>query len=390
MQFNFLLGEIMPRRTHVGLILDPRKISIDVSSPPPPPPPPAWYPTLTLPCVGYPTHGCYSPELGLYVLAAYTTDSFGCVLLWSTDGINWTAGVHAGGSPFDTDYTNPFTYPPNYGRAWDVAWSPSLGLFVAVGGNSVAGSGNPYSICTSPDGQNWTRQGNPFTATSPSTDNGLSVEWSEEQALFVVGSSSNGGHDVIATSPDGTTWTTRSSPWNAAGASGSVSGGFAYSPSLDLWVACAQPGGSTNKGVATSPDGITWTEQTTPLDILGGNPLNICWSPELNLFIAVAGTLDILISSDGITWTAQTVASGFNSQAVCDHSGDIYIGGKNSDSTITIYKSSDIITWNPYPSPFDDSGGGGNAEVFDIISSPDGILAVGQDSSLNAYVAIYH
>jgi hypothetical protein len=383
----------MDQQRSVGL-RGSQPIDIDIASLLPPPPPPAWYPDAPLPCYGYATRGAYSEALGMYQLAAYASDSFGCVLIWSNDGLDWTSGVKAGGSPFDVDYTNPFTASGNYGRCYDVAWSPSLGLFVAVGGNGVAGNtSNLYAICTSADGKNWTRQGNPFTATSPFTKDGLSVAWSEEQGLFVVGGSNNGGHAHIATSPDGTTWTTHTTPLDTSGRSGDIVA-IAYSPDLDLWVVGSNNiAGTGAKGIMTSPDGATWTLRSSPLDTFTAGPINVSWSPTLGLFIAVAGTLDPVTSPDGITWTSRQISASdpFTAVGVDEYLGNIYVGGKNADSTITMYVSSDTITWTPYASPYDDPGAGGNAEIFDIVADPvGGILTVGQDAALNPYLAVYY
>ena len=78
-----------------------------------------------------------------------------------------------------------------------------------------------------------------------------------------------------------------------------------WSPQLRLFAACSYTS-STNR-IMTSPDGYTWTTQTTPSAILNG----ICWSPELGIFVAVGGSStqsQIYYSSDGITWTSSTVA----------------------------------------------------------------------------------
>lgn len=78
-----------------------------------------------------------------------------------------------------------------------------------------------------------------------------------------------------------------------------------WSPQLRLFAACSYTS-STNR-IMTSPDGYTWTTQTTPSAILNG----ICWSPELGIFVAVGGSStqsQIYYSSDGVTWTSSTVA----------------------------------------------------------------------------------
>ena len=63
----------------------------------------------------------------------------------------------------------------------------------------------------------------------------------------------------------------------------------------------------------TSPDGITWTLRSTPADL---EWRAVCWAPELNLLVAVAGTgsgQQVMTSPDGRSWTlrpAPPTASG--------------------------------------------------------------------------------
>ena len=79
------------------------------------------------------------------------------------------------------------------------------------------------------------------------------------------------------TSPDGITWTIRTS------AADNAWGAIAWSPELGLFAAVAYTG--TGNRVMTSPDGITWTIRTSAA---GNSWRAIAWSPELGLFAAVA------------------------------------------------------------------------------------------------------
>ncbi|HEX2853549.1 MAG TPA: immunoglobulin domain-containing protein [Opitutaceae bacterium] len=89
------------------------------------------------------------------------------------------------------------------------------------------------------------------------------------------------------------TWTPVSSPTSQT-LWGVCSGG-------DLFVAVGDSG-----TIVTSPDGITWTKRTSPttqwLTAVG-------WSPSLKRFLAVGGGGTFLMSLDGITWTLQTSTS---------------------------------------------------------------------------------
>ncbi len=146
-----------------------------------------------------------------------------------------------------------------------VTWSGSQ--FVAVGQNGT--------ILTSPDGITWTQR---TSGTSYRTLFG--VAWSGSQFVVV------GDHGILLTSPDGITWTQRTS-----GTSEDLRN-VVWSGSQFVIV------GGTD-GILTSPDGITWI----PLRISGTQYwLNgVVWSGSQ--FVAVGRESTILTSPDGITWT---------------------------------------------------------------------------------------
>jgi hypothetical protein len=160
-----------------------------------------------------------------------------------------------------------------------------------------------YSPDTYDIGQNWL---NP-TATidyAPS-----SICWSSELGLFCAACDSN----RIATSSDGSTWNVLSTN----GSFGS-SNDICWSPELRIFVVVAH----NNNRCATSPDGFTWTTRTSlnALSGLDGHNVqwsSVCWSRELGLFCAVGwdGSIQIseainnycvALSRDGITWNLST------------------------------------------------------------------------------------
>ena len=114
-------------------------------------------------------------------------------------------------------------------------------MFVAV---AFSGYGTGDRVMSSPDGITWT------TRTSAADNNWKSVTYGA--GLFVAVAFSGVGNRVM-TSPDGITWTIRASAadnsWN------SVTYG------AGLFVAIA--GSGSIDGVMTSPDGITWTIRTS-------------------------------------------------------------------------------------------------------------------------------
>jgi hypothetical protein len=103
------------------------------------------------------------------------------------------------------------------------------------------------------------------------------------------------------TSPDGISWTTRTSAADNSWV------GLTWSPALSLFCAVASSG--TGNRVMTSPDGISWTTRTSAAD---NSWVDITWSPELSLFcvVSVTGTGNrVMTSPDGISWTTRTSAA---------------------------------------------------------------------------------
>ena len=119
-----------------------------------------------------------------------------------------------------------------------------------------------------------------------------------------------------------------------------------WSPELSLFVAVA--GGGTGNRVMTSPDGITWTSRASANNTMGWN--SVCWSPELSLFVAVAPTGTgnrVMTSSDGITWTSRASADdtmGWHS--VCWSSElSLFVAVAFNGTGNRVMTSPDGITW---------------------------------------------
>lgn len=213
---------------------------------------------------------CWSPALSKFVaVGGFSSGSpLSAVCHTSSDGINWQKRSTASA--------------PALSAWYDVAWSPALSLFVAVGNDRDFCCGGPpwtNTIWTSPDGITWTPRGAPV---SNSTALGA-VVWSPALGIFVASGNTS------LTSPDGITWTQR------------VTGGGSaccWSPDLGLFV---EVGG----GIRTSPDGVTWTTQTGH-NFAATYPRQVCWSPHYGLFYAAGSGADgnpVETSPDGVTWT---------------------------------------------------------------------------------------
>jgi len=127
----------------------------------------------------------------------------------------------------------------------------------------------------------------------------------------------------IYTSPDGLTWTSRTS------GTGSDLYSIAYGAGLFVAV-----GGSTT--YYTSADGVTWAARA-------GNLIASCVIFGGGYFLT-AGFNGCRYSADGINWSTATTVSDFQTAAYSDTLGLYVIGGTGIGAG-TIYSSPDLTTW---------------------------------------------
>ncbi len=261
------------------------------------------------------TVSCWGGGLGLWAVGwqvgniptAYP-NPINPTVFTSPTGASWTGHT----SPFDVDNDSD----DNNEGCYDILFDGSK--FVAIGGGATPGG--KHSLST--DGLTWALPqdwdggpSEPSPMTTVAFDGGIyicaghglfpfwetsnptgwtsvpsgypmdpthRIRWGDQ---FVAGGNTTSGlFEAIATSPDGTTWTAISTPWD-----GNLVNDVAWNGTL--WVAVGHGPGPTL--VLTSPDAVTWTEQTTPIDATG-TLRGITWAPELSLWIAVGiGTIDI-------------------------------------------------------------------------------------------------
>ena len=211
------------------------------------------------------------------------------------------------------------------------------GLFVAV-----ASSGIGNRVMTSPDGITWT------TRTSSADNEWRSVCYGNPGGFnqFVAVSNSGTGNRVM-TSPDGITWTTRASATNNDWRSVCYGNG--------LFVAVASSGPQNR--VMTSPDGITWTSSQSASG-------NVWWSVCYGdgLFVAVSpggGTGNrVMTSPDGITWTTRTSSADNEWRSVCygnPTAGGLFVAVASSGIGNRVMTSPDSITWTSRQSASDNN-----------------------------------
>jgi len=235
-------------------------------------------------------------------------------------------------------------------------------LWVAIGGAGSGSTGTGVNtIATSPDGTTWTGRTSQLAS-------GYGVAWNG--SLWVAVGISAGG---ISTSPDGITWTAQTSPFTTGR-------GVAWNGSL--WVAVGT-GAGTDK-IATSPDGITWTGRTSSLNYGYG----IAWNGSL--WVAVGnGANQIVTSPDGITWTGRTsplapvhgvawngslwVAVGYGTKTIATSSDGITWAGRRNPLTFGYG-----IAWNGSLWVAVGENPAGTGAVDAIATSPNGTTWTGQ------------
>jgi hypothetical protein len=238
--------------------------------------------------------------------------------LTSSDGITWTpriSGISEG--------LNCVTFGNN--------------LFVAAG--QPHPSGGNGAIVTSSDGITWTLRssGTPDWIPGITWGNGqfIAVEWwmhlstngstwtdnySAGAGAYHFDGITWGNNQFIAvgragklyTSPDGNTWTSRTS------GTGNDLKSVIYD-GTGKFIAVGN-----NGTILSSPNGIAWTTQTS-------GTTNILWSVAFgnNQFVAVGSTGTILVSSDGITWTAQTSGTTNELKGITYANGQFVAAGYN-------------------------------------------------------------
>ena len=218
----------------------------------------------------------------------------------------------------DKVVSNWITQTAESGNWHRVVYAPELNLFVAI---SKIFSGN--RIMTSPNGIDW-EYANNYPNYSL-----FDIVWSPELLLFVVVYTTG---SYVATSPDGKNWTERTSTISNLIA-------VSWSPELSLFATI-----SFNGKTSSSPDGITWTERQS---INTAQGQDMCWSSELELFVAVAqtGTNRVAYSSDGLTWTEVAVTLNAWNGVIWSASLGLFVAVADSGTGNRVMTSTNGINW---------------------------------------------
>ena len=157
------------------------------------------------------------------------------------------------------------------------------------------------------------------------------------EGLFVAVGGIAGNNSFIETSPDGITWTSRTTPHGV---------GFQYIDITygDGLFVVTGSFKSPDLIVVTSTDGITWTDRTAAASIglVEGYP------SFANGTYFIAGRRLIFSSSDGITWTQRHQHSATNARLRTIAFGGgkyVCVGWRISACSAQTLDSSDFITW---------------------------------------------
>jgi photosystem II stability/assembly factor-like uncharacterized protein len=229
----------------------------------------------------------------------------------------------------------------------DKTKTKTKGLFVAVGDNGT--------ILTSPDGTTWTQR------TSPPSPFGARVHLYDVtygNGLFVTVGGDNG---TILTSPDGTTWAKRNSMTS--------NDLYGVTYGNGLFVTVGEYG-----TFLTSPDGTTWTKSPSDASATAAGPPGL--APRIyygnGLFVAVGGDNGtILTSPDGTTWAKRNSGTSNDLYGLTYGNGLFVAVGDNG----TILTSPDGSTWAKRNS--------GTSEEFLGVTYGNGIfLTIGLDGNI--------
>jgi hypothetical protein len=265
---------------------------------------------------------CWSAELGLFVAVGGGTDGLvrQKILMYSSDGINWSAGSF---SPSTTFYYNQ----PS------VCWSPQLSLFVGVTNRaSTIQSAGENRVFTSSNGITWTELDNPNIYSY----NSFGICWSPSLGRFVAVGNSGvkppyttnvGAGTCCMYSDNGTTWntsilgvlltncnvitnTTTSATISCDSVSQLETGMFVniYSGTGEIKLGAfiqSIDAGLNRFNIVVSSATLIITPLSNATLFAGKQYQEVCWSPQLELFVAIAvtGVRRIATSPNGIDWS---------------------------------------------------------------------------------------
>jgi hypothetical protein len=206
-------------------------------------------------------------------------------------------------------------------------------------------------LTTNGTSESWGTVSQPITWTPrisiPGNGNVYGLEYNGSLYVLI------GGAGYLATSTNGTTWTTRTSGFGTLDIYT-----VHWCASLSLWIIAGE-----NGTLATSTDGITWTLRTSNM---GTNSINHINSQGTTLIGVGRGggttnTGGIIYSTDGTTWTRKsqslTVGATYYMSA---WNGTNWVVGASSSTNNYLYASTPSGTWTAG----NDSSGQNNSTIY--------------------------
>jgi hypothetical protein len=181
-----------------------------------------------------------------------------------------------------------------------------------IGGTPASGTTAKLRRSTGGGVTSWTTQDTP-------TALGIkALGWFPAAGQFLVGYASG---TALDTSPDGVTWTTRTSP------NSHERGAMAASPTRLVWAPSPAVARST---LLTTDDAITFVERNIGVsDSWAG----VTYSTALQKWFLISSAGNVRSSTDGITWTSVTTLLGLQTViSVCSYGRTIYAIGLGYDS----------------------------------------------------------
>lgn len=208
----------------------------------------------------------------------------------------------------------------------------SSGAIGVLGGNRFVAIASKLSF-TSEDGDTWTPSGaSPIGAST--TPKSVVVGIVGGSPAFLVGDAAT---TAMFKSLDGLSWS----------ASGAVpanpTSSLLYVPAIIPWVV-----GSVSGNIATSTDGSTWTSRTVPAGYSGKEINALSSNGSIIVGITSSSYNKFITSPDGINWTERTVGATTTWNCIAyDATDGIFIAFGAAGG----FKSSDGITWTAITQP---------------------------------------
>ena len=290
---------------------------------------------------------CYGDD---FTISAYNDSSSTPLALFNSTSTNAVV------------YNNNGTFELGVGTLADASITSGSGTFTITFTNPVALSSSVFKLtiqsgvhaASASTGITWTGR------TSAADNDWYSVTYGN--GIFVAVASSGSGN-LVMTSPNGATWTSRAAAYNNKSWTGVTYGNGTF-------VAVANSGSGDR--VMTSTNGITWTSRTSAAD---NNWYGVTYGNGTFVAVAYTGSGNrVMTSPNGATWTSRTSAAD-NAWLGVTYGNGTFVAVALSGSGNRVMTSPDGITWTLRSSAADNNWYGvtyGNGTFVAVASSGTG------------------